>query len=116
MTATDIDIAQALLDRRLTPAMVGLARVEVRYFASHPSDDDTRCDLVSVLFDEDGWRLGTFLHCEDAYSDEPGPDIEGIGAEYDNGTTVSYLSDDPELLTAITALLDSSANLGGSTS
>lgn len=74
-------------------------------------NDRPYCDLVSVFYMDHG-RVGAFLHCKDAISDEPGDEIEGIGGEYAEyfaaggyHPTVSYLSDDYDLMAGVLSVL-----------
>lgn len=101
-------IVQALKAGTLTPAMVGVAQFEVRYHAQAAPRRRgwvTDCDLICHYYTNDGRVPGNFLHCEESKHDIPSDIIEGIGAEYLDGTTVSYISDDHELTSRIEEVL-----------
>ncbi|MFG3710909.1 hypothetical protein [Micromonospora sp. NPDC047730] len=105
-TITEETIGGLFNEGKLTPLEFGLRWVEVRQYGDcHPSeltpckhDDETNTVTVSVYHVYGEQRLGqpwSEYTCPNVWA--TGGDVEGIGGEYVNGGTFSYLGDDREL-------------------
>jgi hypothetical protein len=112
---SDEQIAGLLDEGILDPTAVGLKWIEVRYFGTchgmskaSPCQhtDETRNQYVTRYVKPSGHLRADYEQIEDESActnmwatGEHGP--EGIAAEYEQGGTVSYLSDDPALMERI---------------